>query len=670
MQTAANTIAAMNLTGLQTGDLLSREWLLANRRGGFASGTLAGCNCRRYHGLLVGTQHPPANRILALSNCLENITLENDQLEFSCFEFEHTLHPHGNEYLTGFSLDIGAHFEYELGVAKLTKSVYLSPDSDTVILVYAFSNLVCPFSFSVRPLAALRDFHGLQHQSASFTSSADDSHSLRIECGTAPEVALHLHSPAMTFQPGAEWWHRFFYRIEQQRGQDCFEDLWSPGWYTGRIDYPETVVLSASLTAKDAPAGMDRPDPDALIESLKQLERKLCKHAHSRDPIQKALFLSAGQFVTERMVAGRRTPTILAGYPWFLDWGRDTFIALPGLCLSTGRLDTAAGVLRTFAGAVSEGMIPNRFDDYGGPPHYNSMDASLWFVHSAFAWLRESRDRALFDEALLPAVRSIIDAYSAGTRFGIHADSDGLITGGDHQTQLTWMDAKCGDAVFTPRYGKPVEINALWYNALCHLAAYYTEQGNAEAEYFQSLAEQVKKSFKNLFWNEQTGCLNDCVFPDGRADASIRPNQIFAVSLPHSPLSKTKQKRLVQIVGQELLTPYGLRTLSPRDPKYIGRYEGDLFRRDSAYHQGTVWPWLMGGFIEAFLKVYDGNERARKQCAAMLAPLIHHFANNACLAAISEIFDGDPPHYPRGCPAQAWSVAEVLRAWRLIQKKD
>lgn len=671
MQTTDDAILTINLTDLDTQDLLQKEWLLTNRRGGFASGTLTGCNTRRYHGLLVGTLTPPANRILALANCLEKISLEEDRLEFSCFEFERCLHPRGDQYLTAFTRDLGVHFEYELGVSRLTKSIRLDPDTDTVAVAWSFSDLVRPFTFSIRPLAALRDFHALQNNtSAQLNSFVQDAHTIQVQGTTAPDASLHLHSPLMTFRHDPEWWYRFFYRVENQRGQECFEDLWSPGWYSCRVEFPQTVVLMASLASKQSPLAVNWPDLNTLTSSLKKQRKDLCEHAYGRDPIQKALFLSAGQFVIERTIDGRPTPTILAGYPWFLDWGRDTFIALPGLCLGTGRLDTAAGVLRNFAAAVSKGMIPNRFDDYGGTPHYNSIDASLWFIHAAFAWLRESRDRALFENDLMTAVRAIADAYSEGTRFGIHADDDGLITGGDRQTQLTWMDAKCGDVVFTPRHGKAVEINALWYNALCLLAAYYTEQGIAEAEYFTSLSEQVKKSFSAIYWNEQTGCLSDCVFPDGQVDPSIRPNQIFAVSLPHSPLSKAKQKRLVQIVQQELLTPYGLRTLSPRDPKYIGKYEGDAFRRDSAYHQGTVWPWLMGAFIEAFLKVYDGSEKARKQAAAMLSPLIHHFANHGCLATISEVFDGDPPHYPGGCPAQAWSVAEVLRAWLLIQKKD
>lgn len=669
MKTQGDSILSVNLSDLKTEDLLKKEWLLTNRRGGFASGTLAGCNTRRYHGLLTGTLCPPAGRILALANCLEQISLEEDHLQFSCFEFERVLHPRGDQYLNWFTRDHSVHFEYELGVAKCVKSIYLSPDLDQVAIEYAFSDLARPFTFSLRPLTAMRDFHSLQNSLANLAAGFPDPQTVRIRGSTAPGLILDLYSPTLSFRPKPEWWYRFYYRIEAQRGQDCFEDLWSPGSYSCRIDHPDSVILWATLSAEENALEPPRPDREVLISSLKQHEKNLCQKAYVRDPIQKALFVSAGQFVIERLVDYKTTPTILAGYPWFLDWGRDTFIALPGLCLSTERFDTAAGVLQTFAAAVSEGMVPNRFDDYGGPPHYNSIDASLWFIHSAFAWLRCSGDDVLFTKTLLPAIRKILTAYHDGTRFGIRADQDGLITGGDQETQLTWMDAKCGKTIFTPRYGKAVEINALWYSALCHMADYYTDRQIPESEFYVALSERVKKSFVGIFWNEQTGCLNDCVFPDGTPDPSIRPNQIFSVSLPHSPLSTARAKRIVQIVQQELLTPYGLRTLSPRDPKYIGRYAGDGYQRDSAYHQGTVWPWLMGAFLEAFLKVHDNSERSRKQAAAMLYPLIHHFANHACLGSISEVFDGDPLHYPGGCPAQAWSVAEVLRIWLLLQKQ-
>jgi len=666
MKPHSEAILAVNPADLPLDELLNREWLLTNRRGGFAFSTLTCCNTRRYHGLLIGAARPPAARILGLANCLEKIVVEKDALEFSCFEFDRTLHPRGHEYLTSFYRDCGVHLEYELGVAHCTKSIYLHPTEDTVAVEYTFTNLARPFTFSLRPFAAMRDYHGLQNASAPLTVEVNKSRAVRILGPSAENLSLHLFSSTMDFESSGEWWYRFYYRIDAQRGQDCFEDLWSPGWYSCRIDHPSSIILWAAL--KDSAAEFVPPDLTDLIEMLRKHQQEICRPAFQRDPIQKALFLSADQFVVERTLHGRTAPTIVAGYPWFLDWGRDAFIALPGICLSTGRPETAAGVLQTFAEAVSEGMIPNRFDDYDGTPHYNSIDASLWFIRAAFRWLECTQDNSAFERNFLPAIQSILKYYQEGTRFGIHADSDGLITGGDAQTQLTWMDAKCGGVAFTPRHGKAVEINALWYNALCQTAAYLESKNSSQSELYQTLSKQVKQSFNQLFWNEQTECLNDCISPEGIADSSIRPNQIFAVCLPHSPLSANRQKRVVHLVRQELLTPYGLRTLSSKDSRYIGRYEGDVFHRDAAYHQGTVWPWLMGGFLEAFLKVNQNSPQARKQAAAMLSPLIYHFANQACLGSISEIFDGDPPHYPRGCPAQAWSVAEVLRIWLLLQQ--
>jgi predicted glycogen debranching enzyme len=314
-------------------------------------------------------------------------------------------------------------------------------------------------------------------------------------------------------------------------------------------------------------------------------------------------------------------------------------------------------------------MIPNRFDDYGQAAHYNSVDASLWFIHAAFAYLRTTNDRQTFSGKLLPAVRWIVDAYRRGTRFEIHADHDSLISAGNADTQLTWMDAKCNGVTFTPRYGKAVEINALWYNALRNLELYHQDKNVEQTAFYHTLADQVQAHFARLFWNDKAGCLYDCILPDGAQDASIRPNQIFAVSLPFSPLTQAQQEAVVQVVHDHLLTPFGLRTLSPTDSRYVPRYEGNPFERDSAYHQGTVWPWLIGPFIEAYLRTHAFSPEARRQCGIFLEPLLRQLMEEGCVGTLSEVFDGDPPQKPKGCFAQAWSVAETLRAWTLIHRK-
>jgi predicted glycogen debranching enzyme len=650
--------------------LVEKEWLLTNSRAAFSSGTLAGCNTRRYHALLIGSKNPPACRIKALANCLETIQEAGQEYSFSCFEFDKAFHPQGYQYLRRFRKDIGVHWDYELPFAHISRSLYLLPDSDCVALIYTFSEVKKEFDFSVRPFAAMRDFHALQSASGGLYSLWNDQE-ISIQSGAEANGKLTLFCEMMHFEQQPQWWHRFFYRQEQRRGQDCFEDLWSPGVFRRRIDKPGRLVLWAGFAeSSDIHPPLENFDADIVIEGLRLRQKELLKSSDAAEPIQQQLFLASGQFLVERTLSDHPTPTVIAGYPWFVDWGRDTFISLEGLCLCTGRYGIAAGVLQTFARAVSEGMIPNRFDDYGQAAHYNSVDASLWFVHAAFAYLRYTDDRQTFASKLLPAVKWITDSYRRGTRFDIHADKDGLITAGDAKTQLTWMDAKCNDIVFTPRYGKAVEINALWYNALRNFESYYQGKSVEQTAFYHSTAQEVRKNFARLFWNEKANCLYDCILPDGIEDASIRPNQIFAVSLLYSPLDRNQQTSIVKTVQDHLLTPYGLRTLSPVEGRYIPRYEGGLFERDAAYHQGTVWPYLMGPFVEAYLRVHDFSAEAKSQCGQFLEPLLTHLTEDGCVGSISEIFDGDPPQKPKGCFAQAWSVAEVLRAWMLVHKSQ
>jgi predicted glycogen debranching enzyme len=648
--------------------LLEREWSLTNTRGGFASGSLIGCHTRRYHSLLIGTLQPPANRIAALSNCLETLTFGGQSLSLSSFEFDRTIHPDGFKHLLEFRKDNGVHFEYQTDVANLTKSVYLLPDSDIVALVYDFTAVFEPFDFTLRPFAAMRDFHSLQ-TSQNPLHAVWNGRELQIVNDHIPDTQLLLYAGDMAYEQNPQWWHRFFYRTEKARGQDCFEDLWSPGEYKIRLEGPQRLILWAGLFDLDEPAvALEHMELESVIDALALTEKDALRGFETRDTVSRKLLKAADQFIIERSIDGKPTPSILAGFPWFLDWGRDTFIALEGLCLCSGRAEDAWGVLKTFAGAVSEGMIPNRFDDYGSAPHYNSIDASMWFVHAAFRYLAQTRDRVNFAQVLLPAVTRIIDAYRNGTRFEIHADSDGLISGGDVHTQLTWMDAKFGGIAFTPRYGKAVEINALWYSNLCGLADYYKNENADQAEHFSQLADQVRYNFRQIFWNDRTGYLNDCVLPTGKPDTSLRPNQVYAVSLPYSPLTIDQQKKVIEIVESQLLAPYGLRTLNMADPRYKSRCTGPQGQRDAAYHQGTVWAYLIGPFIEGYLKVHNFDPTAKRRGRSFLAKLLEHMDCDGCLGSISEIFDADPPHEPRGAFAQAWSVAEVFRAWLLCKE--
>ena len=670
-KTNDNRGITVDVTGTPIEQLLEKEWLLANTRGSFSSSTVVGCNTRRYHGLLIGALDPPANRILALSNCLETIFWGPGVFHLGTVEFPGRILPDGYLRLKRFSRDLGAHFHYQLGELRLTKSVYLLRDEDTAAVVYEFDEVPQPIDFTIRPLVALRDFHSLQKSDAHITAKSV-ADGLLIRHDSPDSCQLLLNCPDAIFEEDAQWWFNFQYRADKERGQGFAEDLFCPGVFRCHIDSPTTLVFWANLSSDYKP---DRPATAGkfVLPDIEQVIRQLAAHHNEviapakHDKTLDTLYLAADQFIAKRVINNTQRTTILAGFPWFADWGRDAFISLPGLLLAARRFDEAKSVLVTFAGAASGGMIPSRFDDYSNVAHFNSVDASLWFINAAFAYLKASGDRRTFHEELLPVVISIINSYQHGTQFGIHADSDGLITAGDANTQLTWMDAKYEGVAFTPRYGKPVEVNALWYNALMLLSQYLATDTN-DSQFLNTVrarVEIVRENFCKIFWNQSWGWLNDSILPDGTADATLRPNQIFAVSLPFSPLPIARQKAVVAIVEEKLLTPFGLRTLSPDDNRYYGTYAGPQSERDRAYHQGTVWPYLIGPFVEAYLKVNGSNGKTKKAAARFIEPLLTHLVGDGCIGNICEIFDGDPPQRPKGCFAQAWSVAELIHAYLL-----
>ena len=714
-------VASAPIVGRPLEDLLTKKWLLTNERGGYASSTIVGCNTRRYHGLLIGSLNPLANRIMGLANCLEmvifssaNPLCNNSQNEnskriinLSTFEFKGKFAPEGFKYMKRFRRDTGVHFDYQLGTVELTKSIYLLRDSDTVAVVYDFTivgagltrrnrRAACAenhVEFVMRPFAGLRDFHSLQKSYAPLCSAWLGG-GLAVRHEAPGSCELFLRCPAMDFRRDPQWWFNFIYRNDSERGQDFTEDLWSPGFFKCSLDSAKKIVFWANLSSlvsdKDEKTGNysnrhkgKQPleaDIESALEDLQKHQENAIRKARSTKPGAKralrntnyeTLCLAADQFVAKRHLNGvtgcKDRTTVLAGYPWFADWGRDAFVALPGLLLLTGRFDDAKSVLTTFAQAADEGMIPNRFDDRGDTAYFNSIDASLWFINAAFEYLYSTADSKTFTQQLLPIIHWIIDSFYNGTRFGIHADADELITGGTAQTQLTWMDAKYEGVAFTARYGKAVEVNALWYNSLCRLAQFYTGRDIEAAKHYKTLSGKVAASFCELFWNDRLGHLNDCIAPDGSVDTSLRPNQIFAVSLPFSPLSSEQQKCVVDAVQKDLLTPYGLRTLPAADSRYRGQYAGPQRHRDEAYHQGTVWPYLIGPFVEAYLKVNGFSRKSRRKTAEFIQPLLYHLTEDGCLGQVCEIFDGDAPHKPRGCVAQAWSVAELIRACHLIK---
>ncbi len=683
-------ILSIRTRGESVESLLTKEWLLSNERGSYASSTIVGCNTRGYHGLLIGSLSPPANRIMTLANCLEMVMFKGKIFNLSTFEFPDKFAPAGFSYIKQFRQDTGVHFDYELAPAstgavvpakpvldhdrgagiKLTKSIYLLRDTDTVAVAYAFTTVEEPVELVLRPFVAMRDFHTLQKSYAPLCSTWLGTGLLvSSACGGPGSCELVLSCPSANFEKDPQWWFNFVYRNDRERGQNFTEDLWTPGFFKCRIETPSEIVLWASFGDCHRPGQLIGTDIDTVREDLRRHQSRVITSAKARGEKTRILCIAADQFITKRRTDQNHRATVLAGFPWFADWGRDAFIALPGLLLSTGRFDEARSVLTTFAQAADEGMIPNRFDDHGETAYFNSVDASLWFINAAFQYLNATGDSRTFAQQLLPTIRWIIDSYQKGTRFGIRADADGLIIAGNGDTQLTWMDAKYDGVAFTPRCGKAVEVNALWYNSLCCLVQYYAGRNAENAKNYKSTAEKVGANFCELFWNEEVGYLNDCVLPDPpqRADATLRPNQIFAVSLPFAPpLSPHQQRSIVDVVQRELLTPYGLRTLNVRHSDYKGMYTGPPRQRDEAYHQGTVWPYLIGAFVEAYLKVNEFSRKSKKEADEFIQPLMQHLTEESCLGSVSEIFDGDVPHKPRGCIAQAWSVAELIRAYGLI----
>jgi len=621
-----------------------REWLETNGIGGFASSTLPCLNTRRYHGLLVAATKPPVGRMVLLSKLEETLVIDGWRFELSTNRYPGTIHPEGYLYLKQFRQDPFPVFVYEVAGVELEKSVFMVHGENTTVIQYELRGVtqgVCTLELS--PLIAFRDYHSTTHENGAIDGSLAIAPG-RVTCSPyAGCPSLHLaHTPGDIRRTG-EWYRNFEYTIEQERGLDFREDLFNPLVMT--LDL--TTEPHASVVASTEPRAVE--DVHEFRVSEIQRRKNIAAQAPGGDSFAQVLVQAADQFIVRRGEGS----TIIAGYPWFSDWGRDTMISLPGLALSTGRYDQARGILLAFADAVDRGMLPNRFPDAGESPEYNTVDATLWYFEAVRAFAAHTRDDEFVRARLYPVLADIIAWHERGTRYGIHVDSDALLQAGEAGVQLTWMDAKVGDWVVTPRIGKPVEIQALWYNALRVM-----EELSGEAHY-KDLADRARESFIRLFWNESADCLYDVV--DGsRRDASIRPNQIFAVSVFHNMLSGDQAKSVVATVETHLLTPYGLRTLAPSDPQYRGRYEGNALSRDGAYHQGTVWPWLIGPFLNAHFRVHGRSEHAVEQASRWLAELRRYIGEEG-VGQIPEVFDGDAPHRSGGCMAQAWSVAELLR---------
>jgi len=694
-------------------ELVDREWLLSNGTGAFAMGTAAGINTRRYHGLLVAATQPPVGRVVTVNQMLEQLVLiradQRQVIDFGSLLFcDHqggqVTSPRGHQMLGRFTRGLDVAWHYSWGGADgiaFERRLQLHWKQQAATLRYRISGLSSDlgdqFMLRLGPMITMRDFHAIRYSGdgAQFDvrMAGQDIHiscgqvKLSLGCTGGPSGAGGTGRTGVSFKGEADWWHRVHYPIERRRGQEDAEDYFLPGFFEvdliGQTENDVELVIqlapnSIASRAKGKASTVGPSDLDVRARHLQAIVENLASGAKDAATIDertcRMLAMASDDFVVDRSSKRHRRCTILAGFPWFADWGRDTFIALPGVLLTTGRLNEARNTLRAFADAMCDGLVPNRFDDYDeSAGHYNTVDASLWFVRAALGYLKRSEDRASWRDWLGKACLSIVDAYTHGTRFGIAMDTDGLITAGGPDTQLTWMDAAATGfdgqrVVFTPRFGKCVEINALWYDALKGVAEAMAPDDAEKSQQLDKLAAKVKRSFNAVFWNQEAGYLNDRVFEsDGQwqIDASIRPNQIFAAATESCPLSAVRRKAVVDVVRQQLLTPFGLRTLAQRDPNYHGRYGGPAFERDRAYHQGTVWPWLIGPFGEAVLRSGKFSKAAKTEALKVIDPLLA-FMTQQGLGQLHEIHHGAPPHDPVGCPAQAWSVAEVLRVRMLV----
>jgi predicted glycogen debranching enzyme len=653
--------------------LLEREWLVTNGLGGYASGTVSGIATRRYHGLLIAALPAPLGRMMLFNHLVEHLRLADGNVVL--LGGDHT--PDETEAegiarnLASFSLEFGLPvWRYEIGAAVLEKRLMMPHRANTVHVIYRLLSGSEPLRLQLRPGLHFRAHEAPVGEPDTGTYSIH-AQGDRVEITTTSNLSLKLqlreHEGAMVLDGGRLY--GVDYGLEEHRGYPFRDKLWSPGHFVAELAVGESVVLSASTESWDA---LEATEPHSALTIELERRARLIEQADpaARNDLGAELVLAADQFIispstrladeARARAAGDEARSVIAGYHWFTDWGRDTMISLEGLTLSTGRVTEAGYILRTFGQHVCDGLIPNLFPEGEQAGLYHTADATLWYFHALDRYLAQSGDVQTL-RMLLPKLQDIVEHHLAGTRFGIGVDpNDGLLRQGAEGYQLTWMDAKVGDWVVTPRRGKAVEINALWYNALRLMERWLKEQKDTSAaSAIGKHADRACHSFNARFWCEERGWLYDVIDGEGPDDASLRPNQLFAIALPHPVLAENRWPAVVDVCREQLLTPVGLRSLGPREADYKPKYSGDLRARDAAYHQGTVWGWLIGPFIDAWLKVHPSEREGAREFLLGYAPHL----GEACLGSISEVFDAEPPFKPRGCISQAWSIAEVLRCW-------
>jgi predicted glycogen debranching enzyme len=664
--------------------MVTREWLVTNGLGGYASGTIAGVITRRYHGLLIAALPAPLGRTVMLSHLAEQVRLaDGKRIEIGGREQStHSPDASGSGYLTEFRLEAGLPvWRFEVGGLTIEKRIFLPHMQNTVHVAYELISGGDHVHMALRPSVHFRAQElpvseplGSQYE----FHAVEDRYEITLPGTGLPPLRLCLRAtdPCLSpsFAPSFTLKTRrianLLYPVEESRGYQARGDLWSPGYFRLTLRKGEPSTLIASTDSFDTMLVLE---PDAALAAERERRHRLLSQAAPalKEDIDAELVLAADQFIirpagrkeeaARAHASGDEVRTVIAGYHWFTDWGRDTMISLEGLTLVTGRHVEAGYILRTFGHYVRDGLIPNMFPEGEKEGLYHTADATLWYFHAIDRYLAYSGDRFTLS-VLRPTLKRIIDCHIQGTRFGIHVDErDGLLAQGAAGYQLTWMDAKVDDWVVTPRRGKAVEINALWFNALKLMERWAAEAGDSAAATYATLSARVARSFNERFWNAEGGYLYDVVDTDeggaGSADASCRPNQLLAIALPHAVLTRERWASVLGVARDRLLTPVGLRSLAPAEPQYKSRYFGDLRARDAAYHQGTVWAWLVGPYVDACLKCHPEDRDAAQHA---VEGFTRHL-NDACVGSISEVFDAEAPYTPRACIAQAWSVAEVLR---------
>lgn len=651
-------IIQMNTKNKSFNELLSYEWLETNGLGGYASSTVLNCHTRKYHGFLVVNLDAPCGKYVVLSKVLDTVSHENRTFELTSSQYPGVIEIGGQPFFENYQLETHPVFQYRCDLFQITKEILMPTDENTVLIKYSLhqnSNGIHAVQLRIKPFIAFRNFHTLRKKCSEIqpiTTVSSTPTVLQCVFDAALPAVFFQTQQALKFDPNELWYYNFEYQKEKERGFEYLEDLFTPGEILLDLSEENDVIVRCSL---NEPA-VDLPN--LWMREIKERKHKLLKQP--KKELKSTLQHAASQFLIRK----QDNTSIIAGYHWFFEWGRDAMIALPGLTLYNGDTERYLKTLHYFSAHEHLGLIPNFIDPDPSKNAYDTVDASLWFCWSVQQYYSHTQDlNAVI--ALWPTIINIFHHYLVGTLFDIKVQENGLIYAGDRTVKVTWMDVMIDGVPITPRNGAQVEINALWYNALCFMRDISEKINDPIKNKIDLLIPKIEHAFLNEFWNEELGYLSDFI-NDHHKDNRLRPNQLFAVSLPFSPLPKSIAQKVMNIVKERLLTPYGLRTLSIDDPHYQGRYEGGPNTRDLAYHNGTVWPWLLGAFGEAYLKVF-GKEEALVCLTPCLMAIQEHIEDQVYLGGLSEIFDGDPPHRPNGCISQAWSVAEILRLLSLLE---